>query len=158
MNEKELFQAFERVLNAKTYDNLKNSIIIEDGNGYRLFEKYMIEPENSCYSVHKISLDYTHQISSLKYAVTWATLDHRGSHYEANRILELDRSLSGIDLNIKLYERFDKKAKDPATKFIYFNKLCEDRRKRKIITTEMESYVIATKRWQLAKFSQTPRK
>jgi hypothetical protein len=155
MNEKELYLAFERVLNANTYDKLKNNMIIQDGNSYRLFETYVIEPTTKGYAVSKITLDHAHIFSSLKYAVTWATLDHRSSLYEANRILELDRVLSGIDVTIKLYERFDKKVKDPETRFVYFNKLCEDKRKRKIITTELDTYVLATKRWQLDRFNKS---
>ena len=40
MNDTQLFQALEKIIDAKTFDSLKSSIVMRDGNEYILFNKY----------------------------------------------------------------------------------------------------------------------
>jgi hypothetical protein len=155
MNEQQLFEAFEKVIDAKVYNKLKDTIVLHDGDTYRLFEKYGIEHSEGMYLVSKLTSDAVHSFSSLKYAVTWVTLDNNNSIYDANRILELDGKLTGLDMGIKLYERYDRRTKDTNLRFIYFNKLCEAKLKKRHIVTELELVTARTKERQLKKFSQS---
>ena len=90
MNEQQLFDAFEKVIDSKVYNKLKDTIVLHDGDSYRLFEKYEISQKDNVYLVAKMTSDTVQTFSSLKYAVTWATLDRNNAIYEANRLLELD--------------------------------------------------------------------
>jgi len=155
MNEQQLFEAFEKVIDANVYEKLKDKIVLQDGNSYRLFEKYEIENREGMYLVSKMTSDAVHSFSSLKYAVTWATLDSNNLIYEANRLLELDRKLVSFETLIKLYERYDKRVKDNAIRAIYLNKLWESRLQKRHIITELDASARKTKDRQLKKFSQS---
>lgn len=155
MNDQQLFEAFEKVIDAKVYNKLKDTIVLHDGNSYRLFEKYAIEHSDNMFSVSKLTSDKIHLFTALKYAVTWVTLDNNNLIYDANRVLELDRRLLAAEMGIKLYERYDKRAKDINLRMIYFTKLSEAKLQKRHIVSELEQVAIKTKERQLKKFSQT---
>jgi len=155
MNEQQLFDAFEKVIDSKVYNKLKDTIVLHDGDSYRLFEKYEISQKDNVYLVAKMTSDTVQTFSSLKYAVTWATLDRNNAIYEANRLLELDRKLISFETVIKLYERYDKRVKDNNIRAIYLNKLWEARIQKRHITKELDESARKTKEKQLKKFSQS---
>lgn len=151
MNDKQLFQALEKIINPKTVNKIKNTAVIQDGNQYRLFEKYIISNTKSGAKVTRISDDKVKWFTSMKYAVTWATLDKRNLIVEANRVLQLDEILAGIEVSTKLLEKYTKKT----TNFIYLNKLNENRFKRVTIIKELDGYSTRAKQWQLSQFDQS---
>ena len=151
MNDRQLFQALEKIINENTVNRVKDKTVIQDGDQYRLFEKYIIKKVKSGFQVVRISDDKTKLFTSMKYAVTWATLDRRNLIVEANRVLHLDEILAGIELSTKLLEKYSKKTQN----FIYLNKLNENRLKKHNIVKELDGYLIKAKQWQLNQFAQS---
>jgi hypothetical protein len=151
MNDKQLFQALEKIINENTVDKIKNTAVIKDGNQYRLFEKYIVAQTKVGFQVTRISDDNTKLFTSIKYAVTWATLDKRNLIVEANRVLYLDDILAGIEVSTKLLEKYNKKTQN----FVYLNKLNENRLKRVSLIKELDSYSVRAKQWQMTQFAQS---
>ena len=151
MNDRQLFQALEKIINENTVNRVKDKTVIQDGDQYRLFEKYIIKKVKSGFQVVRIPDDKTKLFTSMKYAVTWATLDRRNLIVEANRVLHLDEILAGIELSTKLLEKYSKKTQN----FIYLNKLNENRLKKHNIVKELDGYLIKAKQWQLNQFAQS---
>lgn len=151
MNDKQLFQALEKIINENTVDKIKNTAVIKEGNQYRLFEKYIIKQTKVGFQVTRISDDNSKLFTSIKYAVTWATLDKRNLIVEANRVLQLDDILAGLEVSTKLLEKYNKKTQN----FVYLNKLNENRLKKVSLIKELESYSVKAKQWQLTQFAQS---
>ena len=151
MNDKQLFQALEKIINENTVNRVKDKAIIQEGNRYRLFEKYIVDQTKVGFRVVRISDDNTKIFTSIKYAVTWATLDKRNLIVEANRVLHLDEILAGIEVSSKLLEKYNKKTPN----FIYLNKLNENRLKKNSLTKELDGYSVKAKQWQMNQFDQS---
>ena len=155
MNDTQLLQALSRIIDAKTFESLKSSIVLRDGNEYVLFNKYVIVNANQVYIITRLTDDSVYHFSSLKYAVTWITLDKYNMVYEANRVIYLDIMLSGIDTSTTLYEEYLKKTKSLDTSFIYSNKISENNYKKRGITSELAVLLNKAKTKQLKRFSQS---
>jgi hypothetical protein len=78
-------------------------------------------------------------------------LDKRNLIVEANRVLQLDDILAGLEVSTKLLEKYNKKTQN----FIYLNKLNENRLKKGSIIKELDSYSVKTKQWQMTQFAQS---
>lgn len=154
MNDVQLFEALEKIIDRRTFESLKKTIIVKEGNDYVLFCKYLIQNCGINYQITRLTDDTMYTFSSLKYAVTWATLDRCDMVYEANRVLYLDMLLSGIDLSSKLYDNYLKKRKNIEEKFIYLNKINENNFKKKNVVNELSGLVIKAKNKQLKRFNQ----
>lgn len=152
MNEKKLFESFNRLFSTENLNKLKDKAVYKDGNLYRLFEEYEIRAVNVGFTVLKLGTNVTNTFSTLQYAVTWVVLDKRNLIYEENRVRDLDTELASLDVIIKSAENAKKKAK---LDFIRYNKLSEARYKKQIILEELNSYMIQTKRWQMKKFKES---
>lgn len=152
MNEKRLFESFNRLFSAENLNRLKDKAVYKDGNLYRLFEEYEIRAVNTGFIVSKLSTDVSNTFSTLQYAVTWVVLDKRNLIYEENRVRDLDTQLASLDVIIKSAENAKKKSK---LDFLRYNRLAEARYKKQIILEELDSYMIQTKRWQLNKFKES---
>jgi hypothetical protein len=152
MNEKRLFESFNRLFSAENLNRLKDKAVYKDGNSYKLFEQYEITAIPTGFKVAKMSTDTVNTFSSLQYAVTWVVLDKRNLIYEENRVRELDTQLASLDVVIKSAENAKKKSK---LDFLRYNRLAEARYKKQIILEELNSYMIQTKRWQLNKFKES---
>jgi hypothetical protein len=151
MNDKQLFQALEKIINENTVNKIKNTAVIKEGDQYRLFEKYIVKKTKVGFQVTRISDDNSKLFTSIKYAVTWATLDKRNLIVEANRVLQLDDILAGLEVSTKLLEKYNKKTQN----FIYLNKLNENRLKRVSLIKELDSYTVKAKQWQMTQFAQS---
>jgi hypothetical protein len=152
MNEKQLFDSFNRLFSNENITKLKMQSIYKDGNVLRLFEQYEILQNKYGFKVSKIGTDVNNTFSSLQYAVTWAVLDKRNLIYEQNRVRDLDIQLSGLDVVLKSGENARKKAK---IDFVRHNKLTEARYKKTLMLEEMQKYVAQTKNWQIKKFKES---
>lgn len=152
MNEKKLFESFNRLFSTENLNRLKDKAVYKDGNSYRLFEQYEITAIPTGFEVAKITTDTINIFSSLQYAVTWVVLNKRNLVYEENRVRELDTQLASLDVIIKSAENAKKKSK---LDFLRYNRLAEARYKKQIILEELNSYMIQTKRWQIKKFKES---
>jgi len=155
MNNTQLYKALEKVVTNRVYEQLKDSVIVQEKDSYRLFESYRISNTKKGFSVQKINVHGETVFSYLKYAVTWAILDKKNSISEASRVKELDQKLASLDINIKLYEKLEKKSKNQDTKLLYLCKRTEAVNKKKIVSQELDVFVARTKAWQLQKFSNS---
>jgi len=152
MNEKKLFESFNRLFSSDNLNKLKDKAVYKDGNSYKLFEQYEITAIPTGFKVMKLGTDTFNIFSSLQYAVTWVVLDKRNLIYEENRVRDLDTQLASLDVIIKSAENAKKKSK---LDFLRYNKLSEARYKKQAILEELNSYMIQTKRWQLNKFKES---
>jgi hypothetical protein len=152
MNEKKLFESFNRLFSEENLNRLKDKAVYKDGNLYRLFEEYEIRAVNVGFTVLKLGTDVSNTFSTLQYAVTWVVLDKRNLIYEENRVRDLDTQLASLDVIIKSAENAKKKAK---LDFLRYNRLAEARYKKQIILEELNSYMMQTKRWQIKKFKES---
>ena len=152
MNEKKMFEAFNRLFSNENISKLKDKAIYKIGNSYMLFEQYEIVAVPAGYKVMKLHTDTVNIFSSLQYAVTWAVLNKRNLIYEENRVRDLDIELASLDVIIKSAENVKKKQK---LDFLRYNRLAEARYKKHKILEELNSFMISTKRWQLKKFTES---
>jgi hypothetical protein len=154
MNDEQLLQSLAKLVDAKTIDALKKTLIFKDGNQYILFQKYIIHHETHGYKIVRMTDDSTYSFTSLKYAVTWVTLDKCDMVYESNRVRYLDMILAGIEVSSLLYDHYLKTVKSMETRFIYSNKLKENSSKKKEITKELDLFATKAKARQMARFNQ----
>ena len=124
---------------------------------YELFNSYNIHKTTDKEFI--VSLKHTHTeivFYTLKNAVTWCVYDKRNMLYEANRIIELDTRLDGIEVDISIHQNLFKKAKDEDNKLIFLSKLSDDRIKKRTYTEELNGYANESKRWQTNRFNRKP--
>jgi len=152
MNEKKMFESFNRLFSAENLNKLKDKAVYKDGNSYKLFEQYEIIAIPAGFKVMKLGTDTFNVFSSLQYAVTWVVLDKRNLIYEENRVRDLDIQLASLNVIIKSAENSKKKAK---LDFLRYNKLVEARYKKQVILEELNSYMVQTKHWQINKFKES---
>jgi hypothetical protein len=146
----------EKLLDPKTIRRIKDIIILKDeetGN-YEIYGDYTIQKRNDIVCVTKSTSDTTYLFGSIKHAITWIILDKRNKILEANRILDLDTKLAGVETDIFIHRKLEKKSKDPDAKFLYLTKLQEDKLKKKRLQLEMESQIDSVYNWQIRKFEE----
>lgn len=147
------------LLNSTVTEKLKDILIIkmEDGS-YSLFNRYLITVTNDLYNV-KITGDVEEcdrpVFSSLRYAVTWCTLEQRKKLKEIKRLEELDSLLSSLEIEIEMLGRRIIRTIDLDDKSIHLAKFYEQKRKKKLLQKEIDLLVEDSKYWQNKKFSET---
>ena len=155
MTDAQLFQSLSKLVDARTFEILKKTVILQDDNEYILFHKYTIQKDGHGYKIIRITDDSTYSFTSLKYAVTWVTLDKCDMIYESNRVRYLDMILAGIEVSSMLYDHYLKTVKSIETRFVYSNKLKENSSKKKQITHELDIFAAKAKARQMAQFNQS---
>ena len=158
MNDTDLLNAIKKIIDDNTVNSLKKFVIIKENNGYRVFEKYLILKKKNGFAVKKIYNDVEYTFSSLKYALTWCTLDNKNMILDSNRVVFLDNLLAGMSLNRALLEKYLNR--DPKTDktFIYANKIREIKRKQAQLTHELNGYSYKAKNYQLNWMTKIPSK
>lgn len=147
----------EKSILRDTIPMLQDVSVLQDPNGdYNLFNKYTIRKTKNGVEVFGNSIVDSLFFNTLKNAVAWCTNDRRIKISDAKRILELDRSLCGIDADIQQHQKLAKTAKDIDSKLIYLAKLGEDRLKKRVLAAEMDSYIQESKAWQNRRFNAKP--
>lgn len=129
-------------------------IVREDDGSYNLFGKYKVVHSSNGYSVNVYDESIGYPFSSLKHAVTWCIFEKFQKHKEIRRIVELDDALGSIDVSIAQHKKLIDKAEDKDSKSIYYAKLIEEKRKKRELTKEIESYIAISKHWQTKKFAE----
>lgn len=127
----------------------------DDGDGYCMYEQYVIKKDEGGAHLEKIGTYTERTFSTMKYAVTWATMDKRNQLHDARRLVELDRLLTDALVNIKLYEKYTKASKDPDAKCIYLDKLMNTVAKKKKLQSELDSLANRAREWQMQQFEQS---
>jgi hypothetical protein len=159
LNEPKMFDILNKLLSKEKISALERQIIFQDRDGsYNLFGTYIIAKTDLGYVVEKKHTYTVHTFVDLKNAVTWSTLDKCGNVNGANRVVILDRQLSGTSQNMIVHENLYKRAKDADQQSLFLNKLNEGRVKKQAMTLEMNGFIERCKAWQYQQFAQNPAK
>lgn len=143
----------KNLLSKEELSGLSGIVVIEDADGYVLFNEYQIRPiKNKKYLLTHFDTYMNKEFYSLRNAVIYATLDKRNKIAECDRIRVLDRLLEGTEANIILHETLSKKTKDYNNRNLYGTKLIEDKIKKKHILAQLNLYAKEVKKWQYKKF------
>lgn len=155
MTDKEFIKSIQKIIDPATVNSIKKFVIIQEKDGYRVFEKYFIRQTSKGFQVSQLYNDTVNIFCTLKYALTWCTLDNKNKVYEAERVKFLDNQLNGLGITISLCERYLKKSKEKDKKFIYFNKIVENKLKQTSIISELSILGQTAKKYQLSWFGQS---
>lgn len=154
MAKKNVFDTLKRVIKTNDLQDLEKYLIINIDGGYELYGQYFIKPENNRFIVSKLGTGSSETFNTLKHAVTWASLDKRGTYGDANRVLLLDKLLEGAVVDLSIHQNMYNKASDMEKKLIYSAKIQEDKLKKSRVTTELNRYITNAKNWQYSQFKQ----
>jgi hypothetical protein len=140
------------------FAKLQDVVIFKDIDGtYNMFNKYHIKKKDVNDVV--VSLNNGDDVNSffnMKNAVCWCVLDKIGKYTLANRVIELDMSLSSVEVHLSIHSRMFKKSKKTEDKLIYLAKLNEDKFQKKIMSEELEKYISHSYIWQQKRFGLKP--
>jgi hypothetical protein len=148
----------EKFLKSDVLGELEDVIIFQNTDGsYELFNSYIISKNKQNEYIVTMHTTYTERcFFNLKHAVAWCTFDKRNMLYKANRILELDGLLAGLEVDISLHTKIFKNSKESSNKLIFLAKLNEDKMKKKQFTDELYTYINDSKKWQTKRFNRKP--
>jgi hypothetical protein len=155
MTDTEFLKSIKKILDPNTVNSIKKFVIIQEKNGYRVFEKYVITKYSYGFKVVQLNNDIEHTFLTLKNALTWCTLHDKNKIVEANRVKFLDTQLNGLSVSTSLLEKYLKKTRESDKKFIYLNKIIENKLKHNSLLTEMLTLSQTAKKYQLNWLSQT---
>ncbi len=144
----------KRVVKDKQLENLEKYLVIDVNGGYELYGEYFINPENNRFTVTKQGTATVEKFNVLRHAVTWASLDKRGSFTDAARIILLDKLLEGASVDLQIHQNMYRKASDIEKKLIYSAKIQEDKLKKSQVTAELNTYITNAKNWQYRQFKE----
>lgn len=152
-NEK-LFSILAKMFSKEKLSKLEKEIIYQDSDGtYHLYGEYSIKKSDLGYEMTKDNYHTQYIFTELKNAVTWITLDKTNSVTDANRVLYLDRILSGTKENLKVRQKLSKSIKNLETKTIVIAKMNEDMLKKQHLLDELEKFVEKANAWQHKQFA-----
>ena len=147
--------------NKELKSKIRDLLIIRDDDGsYHLFGTYTIIPLNECYRVIcKDDEQNIHTFSTLKHAVTWCVFDKNNKFKEVKRILDLDSTISSLEVSIAQHKKMVKDTnKDVADRYIYMAKLNEEKLKKQAAVNELNNYISISKHLQSKKFAENQAK
>jgi hypothetical protein len=148
----------EKLMKTDFVEKLEDVIIFQNpDNSYELFNTYHINKNKDNEYVVKLHTTFTtHNFNILKHAVAWCTYDKRNMLQQANRILQLDSLLAGLEVDISVHSKIFKNSKNSEERLIVLAKLHEDKLKKRQITNELYTYINDSKRWQNRRFNTKP--
>ena len=155
MTDNEFLNSIKKILDPNTVNSIKKFVIIQEKNGYRVFEKYIITKYSQGFKVTQLHNDIEHTFLTLKNALTWCTLHNKNKIVEAQRVKFLDTQLNGLSVSTSLLERYMKKTRESDKKFIYLNKIIENKLKHNVLLKEILTLSETAKKYQLNWLSQT---
>lgn len=142
---KKLANFIESELNS----DLKEVLVTQDSTGtYYLFNKYVIINNATYFKVYCLSTGNRLEFSTLKAATAWCILHNAGRYSEASILQKLDLKLTSIAVDIAVHKNIIKKSKSTFTTSISAIKLQEDTFKRRMILSELNTYINSSKRIQ----------
>ncbi len=151
---KKVEKKLDNLILTNEFSKLQDVVIFQDVDGtYKLFNKYSLKKSStSDVVVSLIKGDDINSFFSIKNAVCWCVLDKLGKYNLANRVIDLDMSLSSVEVHISIHLNLFKKAKKTDDKLIFLAKLNEDKFRRSSMYQELESYVGQSDYWQQHQF------
>jgi len=153
MNDK-MINKIEQFFQKELSSNLKDIAIIQHSDGsYELFNKYLVAEKKNGFDVTPKYSDNVRGFSSLRSAVTWCVFDHRDQFVKAKRIEYLDQIISSTEVSILIQKKLINKSKDLESKLIHIAKMSEEQNKRKLMLSEMISFMNESRNWQSRKFA-----
>lgn len=155
MNDTDLFQSLNKIVDKKLLNDLKGSVVLQNGNTICMFEKYLLKNVRGGCVLTRLTDDLTIDFSSTKYAATWATFDNKSNVSYCERILFLDKLIIGLVFDQTLYEKYSKKAGSKDKQLTYHIKLFETKLKKRQLLNELEDFSNRAKRFQLSQFEQS---
>jgi len=144
-----------QIINSNDIKKLQSLLITEEAGKYHLFNDYVIEKQSDDTVLVSVNRQSISQVfSNIKNAVAWCICNKRNKYYEATRIVELDRRLIGLEMDIKIHKKLFLKSKEEEMKLLYFDKLNENKLKKAHLTEYLNSYILESTRWQRKRFEQ----
>lgn len=155
MNKLKVYQALESLVTSSVYEKVKDTVITKEGDSYKLFESYLIQKQDVEFLIEKVNFHEKLLLSSLKNSVTWVVLDRMNDIMGAKQLVELDQRLTGLEINIKIYEKLLKKTKDINNKMLFQAKLTEEKRKKTRVVQDLGVLSEKSKKWQIRQFEKS---
>lgn len=154
MTDTEIENKLNRIISNREISNLQtNSIFETSKDKYEVFSKYrIVKKSKSEIDVVLFNDEVVHSFSNMRNAICWCIFDKRGKYVSANRIIALDRNISGTEVSMSVHRNLFNKAKVGDDRLIYLAKLNEDKLKRKSMIDELEGYVSESDYWQKNQF------
>jgi len=151
---KKVERKLDNLILTNEFSKLQDVVIFQDVDGtYKLFNKYSLKKTGaSDVVVSLIKGDDINSFFSIKNAVCWCVLDKLGKYNLANRVIDLDMSLSSVEVHISIHLNLFKKAKKTEDKLIYLAKLHQDRLQKKAMSEELNQYIKDSYVWQQKRF------
>lgn len=123
------------------------AIVRNEDNTYELFNKYYIIKDNNGFKLVNYLNSDVKYFGSLKNAVIYCIFENKNKFVNANRIEFLDKILSSTEFNIQAHKHLIKKTKDQEYRLIYAAKLTEEETKKKLVLSELSTYVTQSKKF-----------
>jgi hypothetical protein len=154
ISQAELERKLYNVLSKSKFQNIENVAILPGNDGsYQVFGRYTVIKQDSNNIIVKLfNGDMVNSFYSMKSAICWCVFDKRGLYSSANRIINLDNKLSGLDVGISIHSKLIDKSKDMNDKFIYLAKLNEEKLQKRDMTAELNRYINDSYSWQQKQF------
>jgi hypothetical protein len=138
-------QDVQRVLQPKL-DALKDIAIIQlSNNEIEMFGKYSVTKIKDQHLVRRKTDDTQHEFRNSKAAAAWCILDKINKVVESNRLLALDKKITSLEIEQKIYET---PAKDMLGNAIKQALLTETRLKIRLNQKEIDKYITIAHQWQ----------
>lgn len=137
--------------------SLMKLLIYHNEHGhYIMFEKYAIKKISSTeIIVERYRDEKEFKFSKLRNAVAWTVLDKNNKIYEANRLVELDARLIGLELDFAMHFKMKRNANSDKH-IIILNKLQHDFDLQNKFQREIDKYIIMANERQERGFKNEP--
>lgn len=153
LNNLDLEKKFKKLVSSKEIRDLEYiSIFKIDENTYEVFSQFNIVKEPLGITVNSISKEKIYTFDSMKNAICYCIFERQKKYGIANRIIELDRSISGLSVAIEIHKKLFKKSKITEEKLIYLAKLNEEKLKKHRMVLELDNFLKESNYWQIAQY------
>ena len=133
---------------------LKNWFIIQENNGYLLFNQFKIISKNSYFKVIHLNNSLVEKFYNLKNAVTWCICEKLKKYDDSEAIKNLDRKIENYKTSEVIHKRLYYKAYEKNQRDIYYIKFIEDVKQKTLAQKEMENYINISRYWLNKKLNE----
>lgn len=113
-----------------------------DDGRYIMFERYSVQKFSDKTVVNRYRDDRVLSFNRMRNAVAWVVLDKNNKMWEANRLLELDLRIVGLEIDLAQHERIKKTTNDMERYDIMINKIQHNRALQNKFQKEIDKYII----------------
>lgn len=139
---KQHYTKIEEFVKASMPSLVKFFIYDTDDGRYIMFERYSIQKFPDKTVVNRYGDDRILNFNRMRNAVAWVVLDKNMKMWEANRLIELDLRLTGLEIDLAQHERIKKTTTDIERHDIMVNKIQHDRALHNKFQKEIDKYII----------------